>query len=193
MINQLGMFKQEIPPSLVHSGITTEQSDYRIHVGYKMGTVWVFPTDSGRAAVERAEQIGITPDYPQDPAVHDGRGPTARGFQIPPSLLDGCQAIPIPPDLLSRYGCSVTSSTSQKGQSAQDLVFEMFRRGIILLPMIPQVVIDAELQRKGQDMLVTRNATIQIKCDFYACYTRKDGYTRGLFLQTHERNPLRQF
>lgn len=190
---QLAFTRDRIPPNLIEYGILNEESDYRVHVGFKTGKLWVFPTDSGRAAVEEAERIGITPRYPKDPNVHDGNGATARGFEIPPILLKDCQEVEIPPDILQEYRPPPWESTSVKGRAAQDVAMLVFQRGLATLPLVPTIITNETLQRKGQDMLVTRDAVIQIKCDYFACHRRANGTTKGLFLQTHERNPLRQF
>ena len=95
--------------------------------------------------------------------------------------------------MIGAHRCSRIDVTSVKGAAASGVAMDMVRCGAIRLPMIATEVTDLGMQLRGRDMLVMGSgASIQIKCDWYAGYIRADGTSAGLYLQTHERNPLRQ-
>jgi len=194
MMAMQGMLLQDpIPSCLKEYGIQTEDSDYRVHVSFDTHSVFMFPTEAGRRAVADYENKHIKPDLATDPAVRDGR-PTARGFKVFWKHIDDCQRIPIPDHIFHKYGCLLQDRTSVKGTAASQIAMEMVVAGLIRLPMIASEVTDLGAQMRGQDMIVTRGgASIQIKCDWFAGHEYPDGSIRGLYLQTHERNPLKQF
>ena len=193
MMGMQGMLIQDpIPACLIEYGIQTEESDYRVHVSFDTQTVFMFPTEAGRQAVADYEDKRIRPHLATDPAVRDG-DPTARGFKVFWKHIQDCQRIPIPKHIFNVHRCILSDRTSVKGEAAAGIVLEMVRNGLIRLPMIASEVTDLGLQMRGQDMLVARGAAIQIKCDWFAGHIYPDGSMRGLYLQTHERNPLGQF
>jgi hypothetical protein len=193
MMAMQGMLLQDpIPSCLKEYGIQTEDSDYRVHVSFDTRSVFMFPTKAGRRAVEDYESKRIKPVLATDPAVRDGQ-PTARGFKVFWKHIDECQRIPIPDHIFYKHSCSLHDRTSVKGAAAAQIAMEMVNAGLIRLPMMACEVFDLGAQMRGQDMIVTRGASIQIKCDWFAGHEYPDGSIRGLYLQTHERNPLKQY
>lgn len=189
------LIPDHIPNTLVEYGIQTEESDYRVHIGFAAAMAYAFPTEAGCEAVKWCELIGKPPNYAKDPCVTDHRGPTARGYRISPDQIYALQAIRIPPAILAldRCRCSLHDTTSKKGQAAVAVARAMIGRGLIRFPAITTEIRDYDLQLVGQDILVTSEIRIQIKCDFMAGFVYRNGTVGGLYLQTHERNPLKQY
>jgi hypothetical protein len=186
------LFQEPVPSYLIPYGIQTEDSDYRIHVSFSTDSVFLFETGMGLEAVREYERKNIKPVYATNPAVKDGLY-TARGFRVFWKHIKGCQQIVIPERIVSTHQCFRMDSTSVKGSAAAGVAMDLVRHGVVRLPMIATEVTDMDMQLNGRDMLVTRGASIQIKCDWFAGYIRADGTMQGLYLQTHERNPLKQF
>ena len=162
-------------------GIQNCQSDYVAHVGFCVGSVYVFPTANGKAAVES----GL---YQGRPASQPGvDGTTAWGYKVPWEEIEECREFIISPDILAAVDCKPYESTTVKGKKAERVVNEMLARGLLSLNLSASTVTDEFTQIQGIDAVVP-SATMQVKCD-YNCGTRERGGTGNLYLQTHERNP----
>jgi len=174
------------PPWIEH-GILQESCDYHCHVCFLEGTVYVYPTEMGKKAVKarkgyehEAGQQGV--DYK-----------TGKGRIINPMDIDYCERYEIPKDLLSDNRLMPTYSTSQKGAAAVRIVAGLLKRKIVKIPLQSVEITDEDLQIKGVDMIVHCKIKLQIKCD-KAGGMRAFKYRdpAGIFLQTHERNPLKR-
>ena len=171
---------------LIEYGIQTEDSDYRVHVGYKTQRVYVFPTEDGRQAIiqreiDEARKVSA-----------DGDIVTATGYAIPIDEIDNMRSILIPDDVYNKYAIHPKARTTTKGIIATKIVSEMLKRQLIPLPMKVDVASDDALQISGTDIIIKANLKLQIKCDYNAGL-RKYGGTGNVFLQTHECNPYRQY
>lgn len=176
-----------LAPRLREHGIQTEESDYRIHVGFKRmrffdpHMIYVFPTSAGRDALNsslakpfEAGQVGVN-------------GITGKGVKVPWSAIGDCREIKIPSDIYYAAHYDHEADTSAKGASAVFVVKEMMKRGLISFPILTQEVSDKDMQIRGTDLTVTScNLKIQIKCDAWAS-------DFGIRLQTSECNPMKKF
>lgn len=168
-------------PKLARYGIQTEQSDYRAHVCFAEGAVYLYETAQGVAACK-------TGNYPVREAYQSGvEGRTALGYLVPPAHIPGCRRVPIPADLEHNVACRRDESTSAKGRKAVQVVAEMMRMGLISLPMTLTEVNEKRLQLLGIDALTKVEKKLQVKCDFYG--GMKPGGSGNLYLQFAERNP----
>jgi len=178
---------------LVDYGLQNEESDYRAHVGYKTQHVFVFPTKPTQhllQEIERTSKYKAVPVFSY--SAHGETIQTARGYPIPLSDLPSLQEILIPIDLYRKYEISPKDPTKISGQKAVLIVFEMIRRHLVLLPLEVQEVVSKSLQIKGQDIVISMNCRMQVKCDFRAGRKERGG-TGNVFLQTAECNPFRSF
>lgn len=167
-------------------GILSEESDYRVHICIVVGLAYLFPTKSGKDAVESG-------NYQRVPAKQPGvDGITAVGYLVPPTFVDlpGLAEIEIPEDLLTKTRqylsqFSGPAWTRAKGRIAERIGQEMQKRGMFA-PFLLDSPVSLEDQLRGID---ARGPTLQFKCD----YTGGPEYLGGsgnLYLQTKERNPL---
>jgi len=167
---------------LVEYGIQTEQSDFRIHVCFLEGAVYLFETRAAKQACD----TGL---YPKRPAYQTGvNGATAMGYLVPPIAIRGCRRIPVPAEILAEFPCSVREPTSARGHKAMQVAQSMMHRGLITLPVAPSVIEGKENQIAGKDIQANGKHDVQVKCD-YAGGQRPAG-TGNLYLQYSERNPL---
>lgn len=169
---------------LVDYGIFKEESDYRIHVCYKEGYAYSFPT---KKAIETIEDPNIAPYLGEAPAyqlVKEREMMTAKGLLVPPGLLPDCERVKISDDIYEKYPIAFNDDESLKGKQARKIAYEMLRRGCFSMITIKEVQ-DLGSQMKGIDIIIIGNLKIQVKCDY------KGGLegTGFLYLQTRERNP----
>jgi len=168
--------------TLFASGIFTEKSDIRVHVGVVARTLYVYRTPI--VATFLAENPGR---YQMRDAGQDGvRGRTAEGYIVPVREVPDIRCLPF-----HSYDWSVFAqkdTTSEKGKKAVAVVTECLKRG--RLPMFVDATESecSTLQIKGTDILVVHKTRIQVKCDWWA----GDGLgcSGNLYIQTAERNPL---
>ena len=167
---------------LIEHGIMQEESDYRVHVGFKVGAVYVFPTESGKEAVRSGK-------YPTTSAGQPGvYFTTSEGEKATWHEIRGCTEIKIPEFLLQAAKCEKSENPSIKGRKALCIVQMMQQVGLIPIPLAVTEVRNETMQIAGVD-LMTRPVTIQVKCDF-KCGAKERGGTGNLYLETHECNPL---
>lgn len=168
---------------LIAYGIQNEQSDIRAHVGVLSGKVYVYRTEDGLKAIE-------TFDRKPRPASQPGVNfVTAYGFAVPWRDIPRIVAIPCK-SLIDMHNIRESDSTSDKGDKAAQVVETLIRYGWFPLPVEPQSVTSASIQRQGVDLIVQGKWRIQVKCDFRA----GDGHekcTGNLYLQIAERNPFK--
>jgi hypothetical protein len=128
---------------LTDYGIQTEESDYRVHVSFTAKAVYVYPTKCGVAAIKS----GL---YREINAWQPGYNfPTAKGCLVPPTHIEQCREIAIPPDILREVDCRQDDSTPVKGQKAVRVVGAMLVRGLIPINTIPSAIGDKDLQIRG--------------------------------------------
>lgn len=171
---------------LTEYGIQTEESDYRVHVCIVVGLAYLFPTKSGRDAVESG-------NYRCVPAKQPGvNGATAMGYLVPPTFvsLPGLAEIEIPQDLLTKAKqylseLSGPAWTRAKGRVAERIGQEMQKRGMFA-PFLLGNPVSLEDQLRGID---ARGPALQYKCD-YGGGPKHLGGSGYLYLQVAERNPL---
>lgn len=189
---QLNMFEpieEQIKPSvgnrkLVDYGIHKEDSDYRIHVCYKVMRVYIFPTKAGRSSAERCRLDGVKPKQ-----VYTGDIVTALGYPVPLSYIDGLQWVFIPLKIWQKYPIRDEMSTSKKGALAMVIVREMLIKNIVPLPVQVNTVDDKAIDIRGTDMIVVNSTLrLQVKCDLPGG-DRNEGGTGNLFIQIAECNP----
>jgi len=167
--------------ALVNYGIQTEKSQWRAHVCFKAGYIYIFATEAGRRALNNGPEAYAK----QALAV----GPTARGRKVPWQSIDGIREIPIPPDIMAANVIEEDEEdTTIKGQLAVAIFMDtMYQAHGTLLPMCE--VTDMAAQIEGTDIRID-GKRIQVKCDYPG--GRKPNGTGNLFLQTHECNPFRK-
>jgi len=167
---------------LIEHGILQDESNYRVHVGFRVGAIYVFPTESGKEAVR-------TGKYREVDAWQKGINyPTGKGIIPPWHEIKGCREVEIPDEVLKVADCKRDDNTSVKGQKAVAVVRSMQIMNKLPIPITITEVRNEDMQIAGVD-LATRLVTIQVKCDFDCGDKGKKG-TGNLFLQTHECNPL---
>ena len=162
---------------LIAYGIQNEKSDMRAHVSVIAKSVYIFPTECGKKAIEKGS-YKIKPTWTNNIK-------TAEGYCIPPDKIENCQRILIPKDIFDRVSIKIEESTTIKGNKAVAVVIEMLKRGLIPLTLQINEVTDADLQIQGMDILVKTRGRIQVKCDYRAGYPG----TGNLYLQVAECNP----
>jgi hypothetical protein len=172
---------------LVEYGIQNEGSNIRVHVCYVAKYAYEYPTQSGIDAIKNEGLRRATATQPGVDFI------TARGVLVPPEAIDHCRWYRIPDEILSSHRISKSMSTSEKGDKAAHIVADMMRGNA--MPILCGdgwviVVRQKQLQFDGVDIRAT--VKIQVKLDMRGGH-KKFGGTGNLFLQTHERNPLKQY
>lgn len=169
---------------LFESGIQTERSDVRAHVGPLARRVFVFKTVEGIKAIEKySPPLG----YAGQPGVN---GCTAEGWKVRLEWIDGLVCIPC-----TTYDWSIFDrcrNTSEKGKAACDLVVALLERG--RFPVFANASEDdrVSVQINGADIVIFAKQKIQVKCDMRAGLPQHHpDCTGNLFLQRKERNPLK--
>jgi len=168
---------------LVSYGIQNEGSDFRCHVGYQVQRVYVFPTQSGRSALN----TGL---YSKIPVVTNGIV-TAEGYRVPISHIDGMKEVIIPIGIYNKYRISRDQKKGVMGTLATAIVVDMLMGNLIPLPVALGPEPDKALQIDGCDILINASLKIQVKCD-YGAGSKALGGTGNVFLQVSECNPWRQ-
>lgn len=188
MSSQIGMFDgTAITPrntAMVDYGIGNEGSHYRVHVGYKVQRVYVFPTEAGR----RCLATGLYPEK----IVKTLGIETAKGYAVPTSHIADLHEVVIPLDIHQRYRIEAQMATGMKGTLATGIVADMMRRSLIPLPVMVNFAEDKALQFSGTDIIVGSTLHVQVKLDYNAG-DRRYGGSGNLFLQVAECNPFRQY
>ena len=183
---ELQLIKDTGNKQLIEYGIQTENSDYRVHVGYKTQHIFVFPTKNGQKEVAKFNNQN------KRPVSIDGKIVTAKGYPIPINLIDGMQSIFIPHDIYQKYVIYPDMSTTTKGQLAVQITFDMLNQMLIPLPVNINIKNKKAIQIKGTDIIIDSKLRIQVKCDFNAG-DKKYGGTGNVFLQTDECNPYKLY
>jgi hypothetical protein len=169
---------------LFEYGILTEASDIRAHVSVVNQTIYVFPTENGRAAVR-------TGKYRLVPAGQPGvDGATATGWIVPPDDIEDMRKL--------RYAswpqwCEfvrVKDDTTTKGSLAVRCVVDAMRLGRFPFWLHAAEDDRENVQIAGTDIVVFCRKRVQVKCDWAA--GDKPMGTGHLFLQKSERNPLKK-
>ena len=190
--------EQTKPPggnrTMVRYGIREEGSHFRVHVCYPIMRMYVFSTDKGRGALMRAEREGL-----RRMTVLTGDIPTAYGYAIPISWIEGISDVLIPLDLWKRYPIErKIMVTSQMGQLAAYIVYESLLRNLVPLPVQPNHADTKALQIEGTDILINAILKLQVKCDMPGgdsryCDLNGRAATGNLFIQTDECNPYKRY
>ena len=165
-------------------GIQNEKSSIRAHVCVRVGIVYVFETKYGVSAIENGS-------YPCLPA-YTGAQVTAMGHIVPPDGIHGIMGFNIPNDLKNEILPLENSTTSAKGEGATRIVKEMMKRGLLAMPIILEDETSPEAQIEGNDLIVSRDNKIQVKCDWKGG-TKTRGGTGNLYLQIAESNPNKAY
>lgn len=170
---------------LYEYGITTEQSDYRAHVCFQEGCVYVYPTQEGR-------EVCKSGSYPVVAAKQSGVSyATACGFLVPPEDIKNCQRIQLSPSWVRNLTRCVNrdSDTTTKGYWACRVFQKLLEEGRVAFVQKSVEITDHKGQIAGGDVRVkAAEYVVQVKCDW-------DGGVNGtgnLFLQTHESNPKKR-
>jgi len=178
--------------NLVDYGIQNEESDVRAHVCPVARRVYVYPTTTGRAAVDSGRYKKV-PGW--QPGVNE---PTAEGYLVPPFEIERCISLGVNDGVWERLGMAQAQDTSTKGRKALWLVKHMILAGLFPLPMIGTEVQEKDIQIRGADLIVAPRAgaerpfVVQVKCD-YPGGEKALGGTGNLFLQVAESNPLGRY
>jgi hypothetical protein len=169
--------------TLVEYGIQTEESDYRAHVCFAVGIVYVFPTQSGKDAA-------LSGKYPlRSASQRTLRYATAEGYTVPPEKIKSCVGIEIPNDLLGSLCPERYDDESTKGEQAVETFRRMCLRGLVSLPLLASDVTSRQGQIQGKDIVITSDVSVQVKCDYFGG-PKNLGGTGNLFLQVRECNPF---
>jgi len=171
--------------NLVQYGIYQEQSDYRCHVCFGEGFIYLYPTQSGIDACDSGH-------FRKKPAYQpDEDDPTAEGYLVPPGEITHCISAPIQPNILRQALAMIPDrcSTTRKGEVATKLVRHMLRHGKLAIPFQSLEVTDRKIQIDGTDLIINCSIRIQVKCDWRGG-DHSDTSTGNLFLQVAERNPF---
>jgi hypothetical protein len=170
--------------TLFPSGIFTERSDIRVHVGVVARTLYVYRTPIAAAL------LAANPNrYQRADAGQNGvQGRTGEGYLVPVREVPDARCLPF-----HSYDWSVfdpKDTTSEKGKKAVGVVTECLKRG--RFPMFVDATESerSTLQIAGTDILVVHKTRIQVKCDWLA--GDGPGCTGNLYIQIAERNPLRR-
>lgn len=176
-----------IAAELFQSGIQTENSDIRVHVGVLARACYVFPTKEGLRVIEQfrpplktASQEGVV-------------GVTAQGYPCKLEWFLGLKIIRLrswPESIWA--GWTPQLSTSEKGDRAVSLVCELLSRGAIPIAVHAHDDERKSVQISGTDIVIYARKRIQVKCD-YRCGNGHPNCTGNLFLQIAERNPLKRY
>ena len=170
--------------NLIPYGIQNEESFIRAHVCPVVGRVYVFETERGRDIIKK-KQYRITPAY-------TGGQKTAEGYLVPPEDIEGVMEFNIPDDLKRNILELSESTTSIKGRGAVKIVQEMMSRRLLTMPTILEDETSVEAQLRGSDLVVGKDCTVQVKCDWRGGSLRLGG-TGNLYLQISELNPNKAY
>jgi hypothetical protein len=164
-------------------GIEEEQSDIRAHVSFIGRCVTVFRTADILALVSANA-------YRETTATQQGvSGPTAKGVLVPIADIE-------PKYILTSDKCPWQKFNAEKtdlaalGRNAVAVVKAAIKANKFPMWVCGIVETDKEIDIQGTDIVVNARRRIQVKCDWGAC-PKEDGGTGNLFIQTHERNPLK--
>ena len=183
--------------TLVQHGIFNEESDIRAHVGVEAGIVYVFSTNRALSVIDS----GSYQSKPVYSYVHGEKIQTATGYVVP--VLDLLPVEVHATDVIKQVGFvnGDYSKTSDKGKKAQLVVEKLLIQGRFPLSVHPKIITNADVQRKGIDLIVSGRWRIEVKCDWRAGMfdpaihldSLKNVLTGNVYLQTHECNPLQQW
>lgn len=170
--------------SLFKYGIEEEQSDIRAHVSLRGRCVTVFRTADMLALVKAKK-------YPEKPATQPGvnGSVTAKGYIVPLADIEPKYILCSSKFPWDRYDHD-KMTLMERGDAAVAVVRAAIRANYFPLWVCGIVESDKELDIQGTDIVVNARRRIQVKYDHAAC-SAKDGGTGNLFIQTHERNPLK--
>lgn len=164
--------------AMVEYGIQSETTDYRAHVCFRVGMVYIYRTVDGVKSLAKGRPA----------TARQGNITTARGVLVQPCDIPGCHSVRIPPDILRARMVSEHADESTKGQAAVNVLVDMIYQGHQGM-LIPVREVDNVIeQRKGSDIVGVNGERIQVKCDYRGGHKALRG-TGNLFLQTHECNP----
>lgn len=169
---------------LIPYGIENEESNYRLHVSFGCGKAYIFSTESGRKALRKAkDEPGIIRRFT---AKQPGANfITGAGCRISWQVIEGCQEIELPLEMLWAVNCQVTDPPSMKGQKAMAIAWKLHTQGLLSISPMTEVS-DQNMQIQGIDLVTSSGLKIQVKCDFW-------GGRNGLAIQTHETNLFRRY
>jgi len=163
-------------------GITEEQSDIRAHVCFPGKQVIVFRTQDMVSLLRKKGSM-----YPQRPAYQPNvSGATAMGYCVPITDISPCFNLQSEHYDWDRHNYE-SMNLAQKGDAAVDVVLAAIKANKFPLWVCGIVTCDKELDISGTDITIRASRRIQVKCDEKAW----SGGTGNLYIQTHERNPLK--
>jgi len=166
--------------NLVEYGIYEEKTDYRAHVCFPDGGVYLYRTND-------AVDLLSTACYPVKEAHQQGVDfATARGYIVPIPDIPGIRRFEIPGEWLAKLPVSRDSDTSAKGKAAMQVVKAMLKKGKIAFALNSNEVMDRQLQIEGADIIIDCHIRIQVKCDWMGGLSGSG----ELYIQTHECNPV---
>jgi len=164
-------------------GIEEEQSDIRAHVSFVGRCVTVFRTADMLALVSAH-------NYRETTATQEGvEGPTAKGVLVPIDDIEPKYILTSDKFPWDKYTTD-TTDTGIKGHNAITVVTAAIKANKFPMWVCGIVETDKEIDIQGTDIVVNARRRIQVKCDWRGC-PREQGGTGNLFIQTHERNPLK--
>lgn len=164
-------------------GIEEEQSDIRAHVSLPGRRVTVYRTADMVALISRSSYVERN-GY--QPGVEHA---TAKGWLVPLEDIQP-QHVLLSESFPWQQWNHTEMDCGQKGDMAVKCV-----RAAILANRFPLWVCghvngDRELDIQGTDIIVSAKRRIQVKYD-YGAYPASEGGTGNLYIQSHERNPLK--
>jgi hypothetical protein len=168
---------------LFESGVHTENSDIRAHVGMYNRAVYVFKTAHANKILQTHGRIKY--------AGQAGVGyATGKGKVVPWNSIEDIRELKF--HSWPRWDeFNENLSTSQKGKLAVDCVIDIMRLGRFPLWLDAEEDQRENIQIKGTDILLFCRKKIQVKCDALAGPKPKG--TGNIFLQIAEVNPLSRY
>lgn len=169
---------------LVRYGIGEEESDYRVHVCFVEGYVYVFPTEDANLLIKT---FGFVNRPAYQTSQNGKKIKTAKGYPVPVESIKSCghlQRVKIPNDISEKYPIWKDDREDIKGKQAEKIVEAMCKKGLISVkPEMERTSSDE--QKKGQDFK-SKPSIWQVKCDYKGGSTG----TGNLYIQTEECNPF---
>jgi len=176
--------------NLAEYGIQNEGSDLRAHVCPVAQVIYTYPTADGAALIEGGK-------YRKAPAFQVVNGQsvqTAQGYLVPPVDIPHCKTIWIPKHVWIQYPIEREMTTTRKGEQAVHIMKWALIHGYVPIPLHGNIIHKQTVQVEGIDLVVSGQARIQVKCDFYGGEKRfHPDCTGNLYLQVAEANPLKQY
>lgn len=172
--------------NLVDYGIADEQSDIRAHVTIPGRQIVVFKTADMQTLITQKK-------YPERKATQPGVKGLVTGVGVVVPIIDIESYCILKSSIFpwDKYNYKAMSIV-ECGNAAVTVVKAAIRANRFPLWVCGIVTTDKEIDIQGTDIIVKATRRIQTKHDWGA-YSREDGGTGNVFIQTKECNPLKLY